>query len=90
VRFYVFTIARSSRKQKANGGIRTHNPWFTKPESKNDKPFSDKGVTADLRNDLADCLAEVVQKYPDLEELIKAWPRLSEDIRGAILRIVGR
>jgi len=75
---------------KANGGIRTCNPWFTEPENGSSKPLIEKGLTSSPENGLADCLAAIAQTHRDLVELIEAWPRLLEDTCVAILRIVGQ
>jgi hypothetical protein len=32
----------------------------------------------------------VLQKYPDLAELVDRWPDLPESIRGEILRLAGK
>jgi hypothetical protein len=34
-------------------------------------------------------LARTAEKHPDLAELIDRWPKLSAEIRAAILRIAG-
>jgi len=72
----------------ANGRIRTDNPWFTKPEPENHKSFSDKALTESDQNDLAENLALLTAKYPDLALVVERWPNLPENIKAAITTLV--
>lgn len=72
---------------KANDRIRTDNPWFTKPDAENAKCLAETEVTQPSKNDLADFLASVVKKHPDLTKLIEAWPTLRPAIKQCILLI---
>jgi hypothetical protein len=38
---------------------------------------------------LAENLAQIVEKHPELAKLIKAWPELPEHIKAAIKALVG-
>jgi hypothetical protein len=37
---------------------------------------------------LARFLAPIIEEHPDLATLIEAWPKLSPELRAAILRMV--
>ncbi len=74
-------------RRKANGRIRTDNPWFTKPDAENAKCLAETKVTQSPENDLAEFLASVVKNHPDLTKLIEAWPKLHEAVRAHILLI---
>jgi len=39
-------------------------------------------------NHFATCLAKIVQKYPELKQIIEAWPELSTHIKAAIKALV--
>lgn len=43
----------------------------------------------DAEMNLASCLAQIVEKHPELARLIEAWPTLSETVRRQILRLAG-
>ena len=74
--------------QKANGWIRTDNPWFTKPETKTIKPISGKAHIEQEQTDLSTCLDKTLQKHPELEQIIKLWPELPEHIKAAIKALI--
>jgi len=52
-------------------------------------PESPTAVEIDASEPPSD-LAQIVQNHAALKKVIEAWPRLSDDIRTAILRIAGR
>ena len=56
---------------------------FSKSQATPDKALTTQGETV-----LASCLAQIVQKYPDLARLIEAWPDLPEHIKAAIKALV--
>jgi len=47
-----------------------------------------KGLTESRNPVLSTSLDKIVQKYPELRQLIEVWPELSEQDRKAILDIV--
>jgi hypothetical protein len=69
---------------KANGRIRTDNHWFTKPEKENRKPPKDKALSESSKSVCATSGAICLQNHPDLQQLIEAWPELSEHVKEAI------
>jgi len=62
--------------------------WFTKPENRSSNSFTAKELTKNEKSDLASYLASIVEKHPELVELIKAWPSLSSEERRIIFKIV--
>lgn len=40
--------------------------------------------------DLAEILAEIIQKHPELTEIVQAWPDLPEKVKSAILGMIDR
>ena len=62
-------------------------PDFSRPSSQSQKKngTDDANVTGNV---LVSCLAQIVQKYPELRELVKAWPELPEDTKTAIKALV--
>jgi hypothetical protein len=74
---------------KANGRIRTDNPWFTKPEQQNVNSYSAQGLAREGESDLAENLAQIPEQYPELNKLIGIWPDLSVELRNALLRAAG-
>jgi len=58
-------------------------------ESDNQNPqvTNHQALTENPKDDLACFLALLKAKDPDLAQLVSAWPRLSPEIRQAILRI---
>ena len=45
-------------------------------------------VTRIAQSDLADNLAEICGQFPDLEVMIKAWPKLDDEIKRTIITII--
>ena len=58
------------------------------PVSGNCKSIVNKELTKNGNPVLSTGLDKIVQKYPDLRQLIIAWPELSERDKKAILDIV--
>ena len=74
---------------KANGRIRTDNPWFTKPTPEDAKTLSEQQLAEERRTDSADYLAQILEQYPELAELATIWPSLSVELRDAVRRTAG-
>jgi len=56
------------------------------------KVFANKVLTETSSDNLAAYLAytiKTIQKYPELARVIEAWPKLLDEIRGAIVRMIG-
>ena len=53
-----------------------------KPVAESPNPPTDQELMNSDLSDLASCLARILQKYPDLARLIKAWPELPVAIRS--------
>jgi hypothetical protein len=54
----------------------------------NVKSFQHKEVTAPKHNDLAGILSQITANHPDLAIVIAIWPKLSDEIRSAVLKII--
>jgi hypothetical protein len=63
-------------------------PRGVEPLSGNSKAPVNKQLTQNEKPVLATCLANLVQIYPDLAELVKAWPELPEDTKKSIKALV--
>jgi len=61
---------------------------FTKPKHKIPNILDNQVLTNSPETDLASYLALVVERYPELVELVRAWPSLSAEVRKIILKIV--
>jgi len=72
----------------ANGRIRTDNHWFTKPETKTAKGKTNKGLTESQESVFAASLANVMQKYPEIEQVITAWPTLPDEVKEKVIALV--
>jgi hypothetical protein len=73
---------------KANGGIRTYNLRFTKPESENANNQLNQALTEGPENVLASRLALLAEKHPDLALVVEHWPNLPEHIKTTIKTLV--
>ena len=71
------------KKGEADGGIRTHDPSFTKAVADDCKPLESQQVTA---SDLAD-LSSYMSENPDLAQIVTAWPHLPANVQRAILAL---
>jgi len=49
-----------------------------------------KEVMKNAEADLAEILAEIIQKHPELTEIVQAWPDLPEKVKSAILGMIDR
>ena len=45
-----------------------------------------KVLTKTKQNDSAPYLAQIIEKHPELARLIKAWPRLSDETKQAVIK----
>jgi predicted ATPase len=63
-------------------------PSVPKTVEQNPQESQDAALTDRPPNDLADCLAEIVQQHPDLARLIEAWPDLLAETRAEIVKLV--
>jgi hypothetical protein len=68
--------------------------WFTaprvglEPTSPNQQSLYNKELTENINPVFATSLAKIVQKYPELEQIITAWPELPEHVIQSILKLV--
>ena len=86
--------------ERVKGGIRTHGtanrtPVFeTGPDTVDElrQLSANKAVSGDQEDDaikrLALCLAQSVEKCPDLAALVKAWPTLPEPVKAGIRAMI--
>ena len=58
------------------------------PLSGNSKAPVNKQLTKNTNPVLATSLDKTLQKYPELAELVKAWPKLSDQTKTAIKALV--
>ena len=79
---------RKTPFSEANGRIRTDNRRFTKPETENHKSYSDKSLTKTENPVFDTSLDNLLQKYPDLVAVVKAWPKLPDSIKQAIKTLI--
>ena len=54
------------------------------PTSENSKPAVDSALTEDKNPVLSTSLDNSLQKWPELEQIITAWPNLSEHIKALV------
>jgi len=73
----------------APGRIRTCNLRFRRPMPENVKPYVEKGLTETTQNDLACFLALLQAKDADLAQVVERWPNLPEHIKAAVKALVG-
>ena len=63
-------------------------PRGFEPLSGNSKVSVNKQLTKNTNPVLATSLDKTLQKYPELREIVKVWPELSEDTKKAIRALV--
>jgi hypothetical protein len=61
------------------GGIRTHDLRFRKPLPNLPNNEQNHGLTESCPPDSAESTANLLQKYPELAQVIDAWPTLNVD-----------
>ena len=78
--------------QKANSqshlGDSNPGPVLYESTDASTQPVVCQQVTDDQSPDLAHCLAQTVEKWPDLTAVIEAWPDLPEAVRRGIVTMV--
>ncbi|MCK4628646.1 MAG: hypothetical protein KAT56_06555 [Sedimentisphaerales bacterium] len=78
---------RDDRQLSARSSARIEHR-FPKPLPDIHKLLKNKGITEKDKIDLAENLALLLQEYPDLACLIKAWPSLPGNIRQDIMGLI--
>jgi hypothetical protein len=63
-------------------------PRGFEPLSENQEPADNKRLTENPNPVLSTSLDNLLQKYPELAQLIKTWPELPEHIKAAIKALV--
>ncbi|MBN1972553.1 MAG: hypothetical protein JW787_02870 [Sedimentisphaerales bacterium] len=58
------------------------------PTSQNPQSIENKALTENQNSVFTTSLDKLVQKYPDLEQIINAWPELPEQIKSTIVSLV--
>ena len=71
-------------------GRRDSNPQPSDRQSDalNSQEQPNKALTENPESVLASCLAQIVQKYPELKQFIQAWPELPEHIKAAVIALI--
>ena len=70
------------------GRIRTYDQWIMSPLLKIVKSFVNKELTKNEKIDFATSFANLLQKNPELCQLIEMWPELPEHIKAAIKTLI--
>ena len=65
-------------------------PRGFEPLGPNSQSPTDKALTKNSNSVLSTGLDNLVQEFPDLVQLVKAWPDLPEDTRKAIRTLIGK
>jgi len=63
-------------------------PRGFEPLEPNQQPLKNKELTENENSVLSTCLDNLVQIYPDLVQLVKAWPQLPEQVKNTIKELV--
>jgi hypothetical protein len=58
------------------------------PTTSNLQSTDNKEVTEKANPVFATGLAKIVQKYPELEQIITAWPGLSQQVKNTIKKLI--
>jgi len=73
---------------KAAVGVEPTNNGFANRHLNQDKPLQNQHLHENSKNDLAEFLALLKEKDPDLALVVKAWPNLPEHIKAAVKALV--
>jgi hypothetical protein len=63
-------------------------PRGFEPLNNNSKATVNKRLTKNINPVLATSLDKTLQKYPDLAQLVKAWPELPEHTKASIKTLI--
>jgi len=63
-------------------------PLAPEANAVNPQHSPNKALTNSGESVLASCLAQIVQKYPELRELVKFWPGLPEHVKDTIKALI--
>jgi F0F1-type ATP synthase beta subunit len=63
-------------------------PRGVEPLSDNSKVVDNKTLTKNTNSVLSTSLDNLLQRYPDLADLVRAWPELPEHIKTAIKALI--
>jgi hypothetical protein len=80
--------AIENRAQVKIGNLKSFSTEPFEPLSTNQQPSENKRLTENSNPVLSTGLDKILQKYPELERIITAWPELAEQDRKAMLDIV--
>lgn len=67
---------------------KAHTPKGVEPLEANQQSVDNKELTENANPVFATGLAKIVQKYPELEQIITAWPQLPEHTKTAIKSLI--
>jgi hypothetical protein len=63
-------------------------PRGFEPLGANQQDAENKALTENTNSVLSTGLDKIVQKYPELEQLINAWPELPEQVKKTIKTLI--
>jgi len=70
--------------------IRSFDQGILSPQPNEDYPVKNKGDTKNGKIDCVFYLCFFLQKYPELAQVIEAWPGLDEAVRTQIMDLLKR